>query len=98
MRWPYPRTPSIGRDLPSNYDEGERAFDERVRARFPIGTSEACLVKELRSQGFSIVFSPKMADATITRGLIMKTIWSVRWRAREDRLEEVWGVYGAIAP
>jgi hypothetical protein len=98
MRWPYPRTPSIGRDLPPKYDEGERVFDERVKAEFPIGSSEARLIKALRSQGFPPASSTDMASATITRGLIMKTIWSVRWRAKEDRIEDIWGVYGGIAP
>jgi hypothetical protein len=52
----------------------------------------------LRNQGFSVVSSPKMTFATIKRGLIIKTVWSVRWRARAGRIEEIWGVYGAIAP
>lgn len=98
MRWPYPRTPLIGRNLPSNYDEGERIFDERVRATFPIGSSEAALIQALRRQGFSVDPGPRWASATIKRGLIIKTIWSVRWRAEADRVREIWGVYGAIAP
>lgn len=100
MRWLYPRTPPIGRDLPSNYAEGERVFDERVKAEFPIGSSEAVLIKELHRQGFSVDLAPKWAGAgaTITKGLITKTIWSVRWRAKADRIQEIWGIYGAIAP
>ena len=99
MRWPYPRTPHLGRDLPSKYAEGEKSFDERVKARFPIGTREADLVAELRNQGFSI--DRDSADckcATKTRGLIFRTLWSVRWRAKADRIEKVWGVYGVMAP
>jgi hypothetical protein len=85
--------------LPSKYVEGTKVFDERVKARFPIGMSEVNLIQELRNQGFSI--DRKYFDhesATITRGLVLRTIWSVRWRAKAGRVEEVWGIYGVIAP
>ena len=101
MRWPYPRPPALGRDLPSNYAEGERVFDERVKARFPIGMSEAELIKDLASQGFSVWSDPDKADlktATVTRGLIFRNLWSVRWRVKSEQIEDVWGVYGVIAP
>ena len=99
MRWPYPRTPTLGRGLPSNYAEGEKVFDRRVKARFPKGMLEADLVAELRDQGFSVGRdSADCKSATKPRGIIFRTLWSVRWRARADRVEEVWGVYGVIAP
>lgn len=99
MRWPYPRTPALGRDLPSNYAEGEKAFDERVKATFPIGMSEALLLQELRNQGFRCnASSPECKSATVTQGLIFRRLWSVRWRAKEDQIEDVWGIYGVIAP
>ena len=101
MRWPYPRKPFLGRGLPSSYAEGEEVFDMRVKAKFPIGMSEAQLVEELRKQGFSTGSMSKATDwkaATITRGVILRTIWSVRWRAPAGRIEEVLGVYGVIAP
>ena len=101
MRGPYPRTPALGRGIPSNYAEGEKVFDARVKAKFPTGTSEARLVEELQNQGFVVRTSTHITDcrsATITRGLIFKHLWSVRWRAREGQIDEVWGVYGVIAP
>lgn len=101
MRWPYPRTPALGRNLPSNYAEGEKVFDARVKARFPKGMPEGDLVRDLRSEGFALSAPAHEADCfsgTIARGLIFRRIWSVRWRARADRIEDVWGVYGVIAP
>lgn len=101
MRWPYPRPPVIGRDLPSNYAEGEKVFNDRVKAKFPIGMSEAELLKELRRQGFSVWSDPDKADfkmATVTRGLIFRNLWSVRWRTKANQIEDIWGVYGVIAP
>ena len=101
MRWPYPRIPFLGRDLPSSYAEGDKIFDKRVKAAFPRGMPEAELVGELRSQGFSILGPANEVDfhtATIIRGLIFRHIWSVRWRARAGKIDKVWGVYGVIAP
>jgi len=101
MRWPYPKRPALGHDLPSNYAEGTKVFDERVKAKFPIGMSEAELLKELQSQGFSVWSDPNKADhktATVTRGLIFRNLWSVRWRTKENQIEDIWGVYGVIAP
>lgn len=101
VRWPYPRTPSLGRNLPSPFVDGEIAFDERVKAQFPKGTSEASVVDQLRGQGFSVA-DASSADgcraATVTRGILIRTIWSVRWYAGEDKIDDIWGVYGAIGP
>ena len=99
MRWPYPIAPELGRGLPSNYVEGEKVFDERVKARFPTGMREADLVAELRNQGFSMGRGgPEFKSASKSRGIIFRTLWSVRWQAEADRIEKVWGVYGVIAP
>ncbi len=101
MRWSYPRKPAFARDLPSNYAEGERVFDKRVKATFPTGMCEDDLVGELRRKGFSIKGPANEADchsATITRGLIFRQFWSVRWQAKAGQIEDVWGVYGVIAP
>ena len=101
MRWPYPRTPLLGRDLPSNFDEGERVFDQRVKAQFPVGIAESEVVDHLLRQGFRMnPASPldRCGSASIRQGLVIQKLWSVRWRATEGRIDEIWGVYGAIAP
>jgi len=100
MRWPYPRTPALGRGLPSNYAEGEKMFDARVKAMFPVGTPEARLVDALRRQGFAVesAHRPDCRSATVMKGLVFRHIWSVRWRSAEGRVEDIRGVYGVIAP
>ena len=100
MRWPYPCTPVLGRNLPANLAEAEKVFDERVKAKFLRGMSEADLVDELRSQGFSISVMTSSTDhsASLIRGMIFKTLWSIRWRARAAQIEDILGVYGFIAP
>ena len=93
-------TPEIGRDLPAEYADGTRVFDQRVKQRFPLGSSEQAMVEELERQGFrrSAAFSG-VEDATFTRDeLITETLWSVRWRAQAGRITEIWGVYGVTAP
>lgn len=95
-------TPEIARGLPSTYTDAEPIFDARLKARFPPGTTEHKLLDELGQQGFPMPPSrwrDGIASTTFTRNeLISKTIWSVRWRARDARITEIWGVHGAIAP
>ncbi len=101
LRWPYPRTPLLGRNLPSNFDQGEREFDRRVKAQFPVGTQEADVAEALRRQGFR--WNPAIPlDAcrsmSIRQGIVIQKLWSVRWRATDQAIDDIWGVYGAIAP
>ena len=99
MRWPYPRTPELGKGLPAAYREGEKQFDRRVKTRFPIGSSENELIAQVVNEGFRLDRNGgPIRSATLTRGLIAKTLWSVRWRSNNGRIDEVWGVYGAITP
>ena len=99
MRWPFPRTPALGRDLPANYVEAERVFDRRVKERFPRGTSEDTLKAEVLKQGFKLLPAySNTQDATAYRGWIIKRLWSVRWRAERGLITEIWGVYGSRAP
>jgi hypothetical protein len=46
--------PGLGRGLPSNFEAANRAFSERIQARFPIGSPESRLRDELRAEHFKI--------------------------------------------
>lgn len=99
MHWPYPRTPELGKELPTPYKEGEREFDRRVKSQFPIGSSEDELISQLASEGFRLNRGDgPVRSATLTQGLIIKTLWSIRWRPKDGQIEDVWGVFGVIAP
>lgn len=101
MRWPYPPIPPLARDLPKTFGEGEPVFDERVKRRFPLGSSEREMVDQLRRQGFAVdrvAYEDGWRGATIKRGIIIQTLWSVRWRATANQIDEIIGVYGATAP
>lgn len=91
--------PEIGRGLPSRYAEAEPLFDQRVKDRFPPGTDEKRLVGELKKQGFEVLPTHgDVNDATFKRGWIVQTLWSVRWRAKDNRVTEIWGVHGGRGP
>lgn len=47
-----PRPSPLTRDLPSSFAAAGKAFDARIKARFPPGTPQTRLVAELRRQGF----------------------------------------------
>jgi hypothetical protein len=99
MRWPYPRTPKLAIGLPSSFDEGQRELDRRAKLAFPVGSSEARLVSELIRDGFSIdKTQADCSSATLTRGIVLRELWSVRWTAQDDKIMDVWAVYGIIAP
>lgn len=91
--------PEIGRGLPSDYAEAEPLFNQRVKDRFPPGTDEKRLMDDLQEQGFEVLPRPGgISDATFKSGWIVQTIWSVRWRAKDNRVIETWGVHGGRGP
>ena len=83
------REPPIGRDLPTDYGGTNPAFDERLKARYPIGSLATALRGELRKEGFDIVdhdFTDgyqESAEFSIS-DLVCKTSWSVYWSADND--------------
>lgn len=86
--------------MATNFAAGERELNERVRTRFPPGSSEAAMIAELHRQGFRT--DPIERDerglwhsATFERhDLVCIIIWSVRWRSQGQRITEIWAVYG----
>lgn len=59
------------------------------------------MLKVLNEQGFTIdqfAFSGGWRSATVRWGIVVQTLWSVRWRSTDGQIDEVLGVYGAIAP
>ncbi|MFM2371770.1 MAG: hypothetical protein RIS85_1492 [Pseudomonadota bacterium] len=59
------------------------------------------MLKVLSKQGFTInqfAFSDGWRSAEVRWGIVVQTLWSVRWRSTDGQIDEVLGVYGAIAP
>ena len=98
--------PPLGSHLPHTFAEADPAFDARVRARFPIGTEEAVVVRELVRERFKItaVHAPPInnpdgftaeADHGGNMGIACELKWTVIWRADQGRISAIEGHYGA---
>lgn len=96
--------PPIGRGLPPEFAKANPIFDQHVKARFPVGSSEAAMISELRREHFKIgQLNPArpvkdefefgaMRTATITFGCNAE--WQVYWAARSDKITHILGSYG----
>jgi hypothetical protein len=96
--------PPIGRDL-MNGSSGVRVqqFSERVRARFPVGSSEKELRVELRREHFPIGAAtareaPFQFVARVeSSGLVVCRIsWAILWSAQDDRITAINGRYSEV--
>lgn len=96
--------PPIGRGLPPEFAKANPIFDEHVKARFPVGSSEAAMIAELRRERFKIgplnparpvkdkfEFGAKRT-ATITFGCNVE--WIIYWAAKGDMITDIQGGYG----
>lgn len=90
--------PPLAKELSSTFSEGDRQFKHRVVARYPIGSPEARLTSELKSQGFTVTdTSGAMSEARLTRFIgCGDTVWGVAWSASKGKLTEVRAFYGAV--
>jgi hypothetical protein len=74
-------------------------FDERVRAEFPIGTSEEEMLRSLRWQGFKRDVADFGGDRRHVPYMSRPTMipcgasYSVFWEAEDGRLTDVRGIY-----
>lgn len=94
--------PPIARGLPAEFAKGDPVFKQRVAERYPLGSSEASMRRDLRLQGFAVKMSRRKGGRSSGTATVSRfngcgtTDWVVRWRADpNDRLTEVFGLYGA---
>lgn len=95
--------PPIGRGLPRNFEDASHAFDERLRTRFPVGSSEADLVAELSREHFKIGPARPEADSlhefsAIHGGEMFPACdltWVVIWAAQGGKITRMRGSYYA---
>jgi hypothetical protein len=87
----------IAATLPGDESEFSRELDERIRERFPIGTSDERLIAYLVSEGFSPEWrrgDDPNVSAFITKGALCTKVVRVWWRADATGvLSEVNGAY-----
>lgn len=81
----YIKRPAIARNLPSNFEEAERVFNERVQRSFTIGMSEQELIRQLSTQGFDVIKTDKTSGAVFKESqLICTLVWDISWVAGDD--------------
>jgi hypothetical protein len=76
-----------------------RAFNARVQSRFPVGSSEADILAELRREQFKI----SAYDEAVSRyqfsavrdlpGVACKLFWTIQWNADAGKIAEIAGTY-----
>ena len=89
--------PTMVATLPGDEAGFSREFDERIRAQFPVGSSEDALINYLASEKFAPDWRRRDADnasALVIEGLICRKVISVNWRAdAAGLLTSVTGAY-----
>ena len=93
--------PELAGGLPSNFEQAQKVFDQRVKAKFAVGTLESNLKAVVINQGFRLFPASSPSDfamAVLERkeSFLCLGRWTVRWRVKGDKLSEVWGVYGSL--
>jgi len=76
--------PAIAATLPGDESQFSRELDERIRERFPVGSSEDKLVDYLVSEGFAPEWrrgDGANASVFVYSGLLCTKIVRVLWRA-----------------
>jgi hypothetical protein len=92
--------PKIGRHIGGTWAEASAAFDARVKARFPIGSSAGALLVELKSQGF--IVSQDQTDASTfsalydAPGFPCRLFWRVRWSADNAKITAITASYSGV--
>ena len=89
--------PEIVATLPGDESEFNREFDDRIRVRFPVGSSEDKLLTFLTSEGFFPDWRSRdnqNASFFVQSGLICEKIVRVFWRADvAGTLKDIRGSY-----
>lgn len=96
--------PQLGRNLPRAFAAARPVFNERVRARFPVGSGEQQMLVELQRQGFRVSADPaNLATPTPyehkatyeSRNIACNIRWSVRWNSTAGKITADMGDFGA---
>ncbi len=78
--------PPIADGLPPDFRDADRAFSKRVLSAFPVGASEADLVRELEAQGFvRSDIEGRRHLRFVQQSFPCQLTWSVDWSAGDDR-------------
>jgi hypothetical protein len=92
--------PAIGSHLPGSFSVTSDAFDQRLKARFPVGSDEAALREAMMQQRFVITRdtdSPFSFSAKyVANELVCRADWVIRWSVFEGKVAAIGGSYKEI--
>lgn len=92
--------PAIAKNLPGGtWHDVSSAFNARVQSRFPIGSSEADMLAELRREKFMI--STDKSDSRYQfsalrdlPGFPCRLSWTIQWGSDAGKISEIHGAHG----
>jgi hypothetical protein len=98
--------PLIGKGLPSNFQEADGVFNARVKARFPIGSAESDLLKELETERFKVSRIERSPNSPFDHlasheggfGLVCNLDWNIVWTSDGGKISGLKGTYYETCP
>jgi hypothetical protein len=89
--------PPIAKDLHGDAYMVSAALDQRAKARFPVGSSEAALRAELARERFVVRPQPDSGTGFIATyehsDFTCRVDWTIHWRAEEGKIEDIGAKY-----
>lgn len=90
--------PPLAKGLSRHINEGDQQFKRRIEGQYPVGSPEAKLISDLKSQGFQVtVRLGESSEGRLSRFIgCGDKVWSVYWHAGNGKLTKVLANYGAV--
>jgi len=92
--------PAIGTHLPGTFAVASDAFDQRIKARFPVGSDEAALRTELAREHFVVNQDKDSALSFSARyhasELVCAANWVVRWSGANKKIVSIGASYKEV--
>jgi hypothetical protein len=89
--------PPLAYDLPRDTDAATTAFDQRVKARFPVGSEEGALWAELVRERFVIRASQESPPTFIATAeqpeLYCRVDWTIYWHEDGGKIVDIGARY-----
>jgi hypothetical protein len=91
---------AIGSHLPGTFAVASDVFDQRIKARFPVGSDEAALRAELGREGFAIRRDKDLPLDSYARchanELVCAADWVIRWNRVDGKIANIEVTYKEV--
>jgi hypothetical protein len=87
--------PAIGAGLPGDLAEAKRAFDQRVKDRFPVGMDQSLLRVELNHEKFTkeAPLPPQYIAQVEVQTFPCRDSWTIKWTENAGKIAVIRGEY-----